>query len=281
MDSGSGIGVEKSVKSEEFLQVMRSLCSRLKGNKMGELIESKIGKICSKLTKTLIDVIRDGVDAMKKEKGNKNKKSEPKVEQAKELKETSMLLDTENVEDFVEVLETAEEQKLLDTELIEDFSEEFETVEEKSEVKPVEVGDVNLKSHVNRDESTEEMVAVEVKPFTYSEEGLLRLIRLDLGILDEQEWDEDFDTIELRIMHNILLEEPFAPPRKNSYFNFIEERKEEEIEGAGRADPEIEEFLSEVESKKVDEDDREYGKGEERKKVMGMSDVHIVSYYVY
>ena len=119
---------------------------------------------------------------------------------------------------------------------------------------------------------------VELKPFTYSQEGLVRLIKLDLGIFDEHEDVAVFDTVELRTRHNIETEERLDPPSKNIV---LKKEKKEEMEGVGRAESEIEEYSCKVDDKKVDVDVREYSEEEKRKKVMGMSDIHLVSASVY
>ena len=154
-------------------------------------------------------------------------------------------------------------------------------------------------------ESVKETGIAVVKPFTYSEEGLLRLIRLDLGILIEKELDTNCKTVGNSLDYNIKSEEMFDPPSKklqtyipidcakvkgvdtekvlaspgrriqtpksaDSAFMKRFSRKEKEMESVYRKTTE-----------KRDDEEREYVEGEERKKVMGMSDIHLVSVYVY
>jgi hypothetical protein len=152
-------------------------------------------------------------------------------------------------------------------------------------------------------ENAEEIHVAEVKPFTHSQEGLLRLIRLDLGILEEKELDANCKTVDERIDHNIKSEKPFDPQSKKLHTNihldnvkdvgtdqvlarpgkriqtptslvsvFMKrgDRKEKEMGS---------EYRNTIENK--DDEEIEYGEGEERKKVMGMSDIHLVSVHVY
>ena len=91
-----------------------------------------------------------------------------------------------------------------------------------------ELDNASCKGRVKHNEEHESVVKTDsiktadievVKPFFYSQEGLLRLIRLDLGILDGKEHIENSRTVEGRIDNNIKSEEPFDPPSKKFYRN--------------------------------------------------------------
>ena len=115
--------------------------------------------------------------------------------------------------------------------------------------------------------------AVRLKPFLYSPEGLLRLIRLDLGVSVEHETSGTFDSVEGRIFHNIQNEKLHDPPSKKCNANLTEE----ENGRVQRVIPDMGEESNPVDDGK-EVDVRKY---DEKKKVMGMSDVHIVTDYVY
>ena len=109
--------------------------------------------------------------------------------------------------------------------------------------------------------------------FTHSHEGLLRLIKLDLGIFYEKEPEANFKTVDERIVYNIESEELFDPPSKKMYSNIGSMNCGEEKEMGSKR--------RKTTGVKKDDDDREYDEGDERKKVMGMLDIHLVSAYVY
>ena len=414
----------------EFLQFARSLWSRLNGDKMAVLIETKVVDICTRISTTLKDVIKHRVDETAEDKCHVDKKSVTKADEVK-AKLIPKLLYTELDEGFVEeVFDNSEEPEVFNKELAEEDSEVLEIAEEKSYVKPAGAKDVDfenknaknnletksnktrqsflilkhwmeiwcvhamktllmvteddntsldqvhLNSDVNGNESkvsdsepeinvnldqnipemlwlnsvpevdensddnpemlldpnnieimidqtmpedpdddtviinedrrrrkasktkqeqkvghaeTENKVAKEtqvagLKPFLYSAEGLIRLIKLDLGITEEHESGSDMNSIEERMACNIWAEEQHDPPSKRIPTNptYKEEGKEEEMGRVPRVASEVQENTSEVEDRKEDfESERKHGQAEEKKKVMGMCDSHIVTDYVY
>ena len=122
----------------------------------------------------------------------------------------------------------------------------------------------------------------EVEDFHYSPEGLVRLIKLDLGINDEHEFCLELNTVEERTSYNIRAEEQFDPPSKKMFSSSIEERKKEEMGRDPRDVTEVQEISTKMKARQKDfECVRKYEQAEEKKKVMGMSDSHIVTDYVY
>ena len=185
-----------------------------------------------------------------------------------------------------------------------------------------EFDNATCKGRVKRNEEHESVVKTDsiktadievVKPFFYSQEGLLRLIRLDLGILDDKEHVKNSRTVEA-IDNNIKSEELFDPPSKKLHRNFSPDS-----DSARHADTDkvlashkdevdhTEEWNMSNNLSMIQADTKprmlkrkkkemgigsygsEYGKTietkcgqeEERKKVMGMSDIHLVSVDVY
>jgi hypothetical protein len=190
-----------------------------------------------------------------------------------------------------------------------EYESKFENyVVKKTDVESANEIDVNSANEIDdssakeTDENAKRTDVAEVKPF-HSKEGLLRLIRLDLGIPDEMELDINYKTTDERIYYNIKSEELFDPPSKklqtNVPLNSFKDVGEDK--GLARSERRIQmptsavsvlmkrvvrkekEMGSEyrIATENKDDEEREYVEGEERKKVMGMSDIHLVSAYVY
>ena len=122
------------------------------------------------------------------------------------------------------------------------------------------------------------VMETELKGFHYSPEGLVRLIKLDLGITDEHEFCPELNTVEERISYNIAAEEQFDPPSKMMFTSPIEERKKEEMRRDPRDVTEVQETVTKVKARQVYfECESKYDQAKEKKKVMGMCDSHIVT----
>jgi hypothetical protein len=190
---------------------------------------------------------------------------------------------------------------------------EFDNATCKGKVK---VGNEDRESGV-KTESIKKTDIRDAKPFIYSQEGLLRLIRLDLGIIDGKEHIENSRTVEARIDNNIKSEELFDPPSKKLYRNitpdYVKVKHVDAVKVLASHKDEVEyneawtilmiqdhTKLMRIFKRKMkemgigsigsedrnttvkkDDEDTKYGQEEERKKVMGMSDIHLVSVHVY
>ena len=229
-DSESNIKEEKFRTFSQWTQCMYSRLNGIK-KKMAFLMETRVKDIYAKITEVQ-DVIKNEVNLKFEDKYHREKTDAAKSDVQQDDTDAKEVIN--NITNEVKLKEFdldenenegSKPEGIVTGKMITSIEENIRdrggdgdnrTFKRKVEVGNAEHGRIaDVESAKEPDvESVKETGIAVVTPFTYSEEGLLRLIRLDLGILNEKELDTNCKTVGNSLDYNIKSEEMFEPPSK-------------------------------------------------------------------